>query len=60
MIIMSKEASWPSVKKELSKPDFLNQLKNVDKDHISQKTLLKIEKLTHDPKMAVEKIDKLS
>jgi dynein heavy chain len=35
-------------------------LKTIDKDHILQKTLLKIEKITNDPKMTVTKIDEIS
>ena len=34
MILMGKEPSWASAKKELTAPDFLSKLKNIDKDHI--------------------------
>jgi dynein heavy chain len=51
MIIMGKEATWASAKKEMTAPDFLQQLKKVDKDHIMNKTLVRIEKITSDPEM---------
>jgi len=35
MIILGKEPSWASAKKELAQPDFLSRMQNVDKDHIS-------------------------
>jgi dynein heavy chain len=60
MIILGKEPTWASAKKELTAPDFLQKLKTVDKDHILQKTLLRIEKITHDPDMSVAKIDGIS
>ena len=34
MIILGKEPTWASAKKELTAPDFLQKLKTVDKDHI--------------------------
>ena len=57
MIIMGKDPSWASAKKELTAPDFLQKLKLVDKDHILNKTLLRIEKVTGDPTMTTDKID---
>lgn len=60
MILLLKDPSWASAKKELAAPDFLSKLQNIEKDKISQKTLLKIEKLTHDPKMSIEKIQQVS
>jgi dynein heavy chain len=49
MIILGKDPNWPSVKKELADSEFLKRLKEVDKDHISQKTLLRIEKYLQMP-----------
>lgn len=60
MIILGKEPSWASAKKELTAPDFLQKLQKVDKDHILQKTLLRVEKLTQDPNMSVGAIDQIS
>lgn len=60
IIHIVKDPSWSSAKKELAAPDFLNKLQTIEKDKISQKTLLKIEKLTHDPKMSIEKIQQVS
>jgi dynein heavy chain len=44
----------------MSKPDFLNVLLGVEKDHISNKTLLKLQKYTSDPKMTFTNIAKIS
>ena len=60
MIILGKDPSWASSKRELTQPDFLQKLRTVDKDHILQKTLQRIEKITHDPEMSVTKIDGIS
>jgi dynein heavy chain, axonemal len=60
MIILGKDPNWPSVKKELADSEFLKRLKEVDKDHISQKTLLRIEKYLQMPKMQQSKIDSIS
>ena len=35
-------------------------MQTVEKDHISQRTLLKIEKMTSDPNMSQQKIDSIS
>ena len=61
MIIRGKEASWAQAKKEMASPDFLKELKNPSlKDSISQRVLLKIEKITHNPQMDVKNIEKKS
>lgn len=60
MIIMGKDPTWATVQKELAAPDFLKKMQEIDKDHISQKTLLKIEKLTHDSTMSKERIRNIS
>jgi dynein heavy chain len=60
MIIMGKDPTWASVKKELAAPDFLAKMQQLDKDHISQRTLLRIERMTSDPNMSQSKIDSIS
>lgn len=60
MILLGKEPTWAVVKKELASPEFLNTLKFYDKTHISQKTLLKIEKFTSDPVMTVKNVENIS
>jgi hypothetical protein len=35
MIIMGKDPSWASVKKEMQDSNFLKKMEDVDKDHIS-------------------------
>lgn len=60
MIILGKEATWASAKKEMASPDFLKILKTVDKDHILSKTLVRIEKITQDPDMQPYKVENVS
>lgn len=60
MVIMGKDPSWASVKKEMSAPDFLTKMQTIDLDNVSQRTLLKIEKMTSDPNMSQARIDKIS
>lgn len=46
MVIMQKEPTWASVKKELADPKFVEKIMKFDKDNIPQKTLKAIEKYT--------------
>lgn len=46
MIVLGKDPTWASVKKELADPKFVDKIMNFDKDNISQKTLKAIEKYT--------------
>jgi dynein axonemal heavy chain len=46
MIVLTKEATWASAKKELGDPNFLNRLKNFDKDNMSNTTLKLIGRYT--------------
>jgi len=45
-ILNKKDTSWASVKKELSDPGFMKQLKEFDKDNISQNLIKRIQKYT--------------
>lgn len=60
MILLGKEPSWVTAKKEMNDSSFMNRLKLFDKQTISTKTLGKLEKITSDPKMDVQKVDTLS
>ena len=51
MLILGKTPDWNTAKKEMSNTDFLSKLKQIKPEDISQKTILKVEKLTKDPKM---------
>lgn len=44
MTVLGKQTSWAESKKELSKPDFLKNIKTYDKDKVKDVTLKKIEK----------------
>mmetsp|Transcript_42218 Transcript_42218/g.49058 ORF Transcript_42218/g.49058 Transcript_42218/m.49058 type:complete len:715 (+) Transcript_42218:8498-10642(+) len=46
MVILQKDATWTTVKKELADPQFVKKIKEYDKDKISQPILKKIEKYT--------------
>mmetsp|Transcript_21619 Transcript_21619/g.15865 ORF Transcript_21619/g.15865 Transcript_21619/m.15865 type:complete len:271 (+) Transcript_21619:3003-3815(+) len=46
MIVLGKDPTWMSVKKELADPKFVDKIMNFDKDNISAKTLKAIEKYT--------------
>ena len=52
---------WPMAQKELSKIDFLNRVKNYNKDDISEKILTRVKKLVNDrKKFKIEDIAKSS
>jgi len=46
MIVLQKEPSWPSAKKELSDSNFIKKVMEFDKENISATVLKKIEKYT--------------
>jgi dynein heavy chain len=46
MVVMNKEASWPSVKKELADSNFVKKIMDFDKENIPQAILKKIERYT--------------
>jgi dynein heavy chain len=46
MVVLGKDTSWPTVKKELAAPDFVKGIMLFDKENIGQATLKKIEKYT--------------
>lgn len=60
MILLGKEPNWASAKKEMNDQGFMQKLKLFDKQNVSTKTLLKLEKLTKDPKMDPSYVERLS
>ena len=46
MIVLGKDPTWASVKKELADPKFVDRVINFDKDNIQPKTLKAIERYT--------------
>ena len=46
MIVLGKEPTWASVKKELANPKFVEMIMGFDKENIPQKTMKAIEKYT--------------
>jgi hypothetical protein len=60
MILLNKEPSWAVSKKELADTSFLQRLQSLDKGNVSSATLKKIEKLTQDPNMNIQRIDTIS
>jgi len=46
MVILQKETTWISVKKELADPQFVKKIKEFDKDRITPNIMKKIEKYT--------------
>jgi len=46
MVVLGKDTSWPTVKKELADSNFVKKIMEFDKENIGQATLKKIEKYT--------------
>ena len=60
MTIFEKEATWAAAKKELSNPNFLQNLKNFDKDNISNSVLKAIGKYTKQKDFNGDDVGKVS
>lgn len=56
MVLLKKEPTWTQSKKELGDPNFLDTLKNFDKNHIADKTLKKVAVYTTDPELEPNKV----
>lgn len=56
LILLGKEPTWENAKKVLSESTFLNDLKNFDRDHISEKTLKRIALYTKNPELEPDKV----
>merc|ERR1719253_1089293 len=60
MTVMDKPATWASAKNELQDVNFLQRLKNFDKDNMSNATLKKIEKYTKDSTFQPQTVQNVS
>ncbi len=60
MILFGKATEWANAKKVLSEANFLQQIKQFDKDHVSQSTANKIKKYVDMPTFKVEEVKKVS
>ncbi|KAJ8670787.1 hypothetical protein QAD02_002046 [Eretmocerus hayati] len=56
MILKNSEPSWAESKRQLGDVNFINQLRDFDKDHISDRTLRTIGKYTSNPEFQPEKV----
>ncbi|XP_030382586.1 dynein heavy chain 2, axonemal, partial [Scaptodrosophila lebanonensis] len=56
LILLGKDPTWENAKKVLSESTFLNDLKNFDRDHISDKTLKRIANYTKNPELEPDKV----
>lgn len=60
MILLGKEPTWAEAKRQLGEQSFLDQLKNFDKNHISEKTMKRIAHYTEDPELEPNKVGVVS
>jgi len=60
MTVLKKEPTWAAAKKELGDSQFLNKLKNFDKEKISNATVKQIGKYTKQKDFSPEKITSVS
>lgn len=56
MILLKKEPNWTTSKRELGDPNFLDTLKNFDKNHIADKTLKRLAVYTSDSELEPNKV----
>lgn len=56
MILLGKAATWTEAKRQLGEQNFLDQLKEFDKNHISDKTLKRLAHYTQDPELEPDKV----
>lgn len=56
MILKQSEPTWTEAKRQLGSQYFLDELRNFDKNHISDKTLKKIATYTTNPEFEPEKV----
>ncbi|XP_076632445.1 dynein heavy chain 2, axonemal kl-2 [Colletes latitarsis] len=60
MILKTSEPSWAESKRQLADVNFLNSLRDFDKDHISDRTLRAISRYTSNPEFEAEKVGQVS
>jgi dynein heavy chain len=46
MTVLNKATDWPAIKKEMADPKFMDKIKGLDKDHMSEGIMKKIEAFT--------------
>ncbi|XP_004521647.2 dynein heavy chain 2, axonemal [Ceratitis capitata] len=56
LILLGKEPTWENAKKVLGEVNFLNDLKNFDRDHVTDKTLKRIGLYTKNPELEPDKV----
>lgn len=59
-ILFDRPADWGEAKKLLSQMDFMDRLKDFDKDNISPKVMKKLQKYYADPRFTPEEVKKIS
>ncbi|XP_014244414.1 dynein heavy chain 2, axonemal isoform X2 [Cimex lectularius] len=60
MILKGAEPTWTEAKRQLGDVNFLNQLRDFDKDHIPEKVLRKIGTYTNNEEFVPEKVGQVS
>jgi dynein heavy chain len=60
MVLKQSEPTWAEAKRQLGDPNFINNLKEFDRDNIPDKVLRKINKYTADPDFQPEKVGSVS
>lgn len=60
MILLGKEPTWAEAKRQLGEQNFLEKLKEFDKNNISDKTLKKITGYAKNPELAPDKVGTVS
>ncbi|XP_023298158.2 dynein axonemal heavy chain 2 [Lucilia cuprina] len=56
LILLGKDPTWENAKKVLGEATFLNDLKNFDRDNVSDKTLKRIALYTKNPELEPDKV----
>lgn len=56
MVLKQAEPTWAEAKRQLNDTNFINSLKEFDRDHIPDKVLRKINKYTSDPDFQPDKV----
>ncbi|OQR87427.1 dynein heavy chain [Achlya hypogyna] len=59
-IMLGEKPDWDTSKRVLSKPTFMQELKDYDKDNIAPKTLTRLKKYIDNPDFAVDEVKKVS
>lgn len=60
MILLERPPNWAESKRKLGEQNFLEDLKNFDKNNMQEKTLKKLDKYVNDPEFEPEKVGAVS